>query len=94
MIAMIRRRIIPRSRGMGSPRVPAPPLAVEPATAGDAPRRLDLTAEIRQRAWDRYVRRGGRDGYDLDDWLEAERELLDGPRLAALAARDDHPPRP
>jgi hypothetical protein len=31
--------------------------------------------EIAQAAYQRYLSRGGSDGYDLDDWIEAEREL-------------------
>ena len=31
--------------------------------------------EIAQAAYRRYLSRGGSDGYDLDDWIEAEREL-------------------
>jgi hypothetical protein len=31
--------------------------------------------EIRRRAYQRYLERGGGDGQDFDDWLEAEREL-------------------
>ena len=31
--------------------------------------------EIRMRAYRRYLERGGEDGQDFDDWLEAEREL-------------------
>ena len=31
--------------------------------------------EIRMRAYRRYLERGGADGQDFDDWLEAEREL-------------------
>jgi len=31
--------------------------------------------EIRVRAYRRYLERGGGDGRDFDDWLEAEREL-------------------
>ncbi len=31
--------------------------------------------QIRQRAYEIYQRRGGQGGRDLDDWLEAEREL-------------------
>ena len=32
-------------------------------------------AEIRQRAFEIHVERGGIHGCDLDDWLQAEREL-------------------
>jgi Protein of unknown function (DUF2934) len=31
--------------------------------------------EVQKRAYERYLERGGSDGADLDDWLEAEREL-------------------
>jgi hypothetical protein len=31
--------------------------------------------DIRIRAYSRYLERGGGDGQDLDDWVEAEREL-------------------
>jgi hypothetical protein len=31
--------------------------------------------EIAEAAYQRYLRRGGHDGRDFDDWLEAEREL-------------------
>jgi hypothetical protein len=31
--------------------------------------------DIRMRAYQRYVERGGGDGMDFEDWLEAEREL-------------------
>jgi Protein of unknown function (DUF2934) len=31
--------------------------------------------EVRRRAYELYVRRGGTHGNDLEDWLEAERQL-------------------
>ena len=31
--------------------------------------------EIRNRAYEIYLQRGGQPGYDLEDWLQAEREL-------------------
>ncbi len=34
--------------------------------------------EIEQRAYEIYLARGGADGNDQDDWLQAERELRDG----------------
>lgn len=34
--------------------------------------------EIRRRAYQRYLERGGGHGQDFDDWLEAERELKSG----------------
>ena len=34
---------------------------------------------IAKRAYEIYERRGGQHGADLDDWLEAERQLKPGP---------------
>jgi hypothetical protein len=31
------------------------------------------------RAYRRYLERGGTDGHDLDDWVEAEKELKSTP---------------
>jgi hypothetical protein len=31
--------------------------------------------EIRARAYETYLRRGAQPGYELEDWLQAEREL-------------------
>jgi hypothetical protein len=35
-------------------------------------------AEIRRRAYQLYVERGGEHGRDLDDWLQAKREFESG----------------
>ena len=35
-------------------------------------------AEIRERAYEIYVERGGVDGLDEKDWFQAEKELRDG----------------
>jgi hypothetical protein len=37
----------------------------------------DLHARISARAHELYLQRGCREGYALDDWLDAEREILD-----------------
>jgi hypothetical protein len=37
----------------------------------------DSQARIAKRAYDLYLERGSRAGYALDDWLDAEREILD-----------------
>jgi hypothetical protein len=43
---------------------------------GTQPPRPEVTEDdIRTRAYHRYLERGGSDGGDFDDWLEAEREL-------------------
>ena len=51
-------------------------------------KRLPTEAEIRQRAQEIFLARGGRPGHEIDDWLQAEYELLQLPvqRLAKLAA--------
>jgi len=36
----------------------------------------DLRARVAARAYSFYERRGYEDGYDLEDWLEAERKIL------------------
>ena len=35
-----------------------------------------LRARIEERAYQLYEQRGRREGYDLEDWLEAERQIL------------------
>jgi hypothetical protein len=70
-----------------------------PAAASDAgaPQYAGVTTaaaseqeRIAERAYQKYVERGGRDGRDLDDWLEAERELArsDSPLEHALSERN------
>ena len=44
----------------------------------------DVTeGDIARRAFDLYCERGREDGHDLDDWLNAERELRDAGRFSA-----------
>ena len=50
-------------------------LASASASAGAALASQPTYDEIAQAAYQRYLSRGGSDGYDLDDWIEAEREL-------------------
>lgn len=47
------------------------PIHCQPVSPGD-----DLQARIINRAYALYTERGYRQGYALDDWLEAEREIL------------------
>jgi len=37
----------------------------------------DLHARISHRAYELYLQRGSRDGHAQEDWLDAEREVLD-----------------
>ena len=50
--------------------------------------RLPTEAEIRHRAEEIFLARGGQPGHEIDDWLQAEYELTQLPvnRLAKLAA--------
>jgi hypothetical protein len=46
---------------------------VVPAPA--RPRRVATPEQVARRAYELYRTRGGTDGSDLEDWLQAEREL-------------------
>ena len=37
---------------------------------------IPLEEQIRQRAYEIYLQRGGQDGSELDDWLRAEQEII------------------
>ena len=74
----------PETDSLSAP--PAPPVKRRRVTAPASPhkRRKDPDApqrptydEIAEAAYLRYLNRGGDAGRELDDWLEAERELLD-----------------
>jgi len=43
----------------------------------------DLRERIAKRAYELYVERGCRPGCDVEDWADAERELLALPRIQA-----------
>ena len=36
----------------------------------------DLGSRLAKRAYELYIQRGQEDGHDIEDWLEAEREIL------------------
>jgi len=38
---------------------------------------VPIEERIRERAHEIYLQRGGEDGGELDDWLQAEQEILD-----------------
>jgi outer membrane protein TolC len=48
-----------------------------PQNAGDTTAATIDRDELAQRAYELYLARGGEDGRDIDDWLNAERELRD-----------------
>jgi hypothetical protein len=48
-----------------------------PARAKEVPSEtLPLEERIRRRAYELYVERGNQSGSELDDWLQAEEEIL------------------
>ncbi len=49
--------------------------AVPQELAKESPRREVTDEQIRQRAYEIYLDRGAAPGFELDDWLQAEREL-------------------
>ena len=52
--------------------MPAPARAKEPASDD-----LPIDEQIRQRAYELYIRRGSETGSEVDDWLQAEEEVLE-----------------
>ena len=56
-------------------RTPEPDRADTAADAGAAGEREPSVEEIRYRAYELYLERGGEHGMDFEDWLNAEREL-------------------
>ena len=45
----------------------------------------ELEERIKQRAYQLYEQRGRINGFDVDDWLQAENEVLDARDLVAAA---------
>jgi hypothetical protein len=45
------------------------------ATSASAPGHVPSESEIAARAYEIFLSRGAADGQELDDWLQAEREL-------------------
>jgi DUF2934 family protein len=58
-----------------------------PAHAKELPsENLSLEEQIQRRAYELYVERGNQSGSELDDWLQAEEEILES-QEQALAAK-------
>jgi DUF2934 family protein len=58
------------------------PLAADGARAGA--RKTPIVFDIELRAYQIYLQRGSAHGHDLDDWLKAERQVLDGLKKDSL----------
>ncbi len=78
---------------MDSKRRNQPSGQAEPVVIGDGPAGVGsgvegfahdaaLEERISRRAYQRFEERGGEHGRDMDDWLEAERELREAERDA------------
>ena len=81
------KRITPRAQAEDTGTIPRPPkqrrststvgappsdaIGVQPGVLGNEPTEDD----IRRRAYERYLERGGEHGMDFEDWLAAERDL-------------------
>lgn len=65
-----------------------PALAIEQASELRAPPSDAIESEIRRQAYELYLSRGGGDGNDLSDWLEAER-IIRGRRTPSPDASSD-----
>ena len=53
------------------------PRGVQPGVPEERGNNGPSRTEIRQRAFEIHIERGGIHGCDLDDWMQAERELLE-----------------
>ena len=68
----------PASKARSDAATPAKPKARRPRAAKPAappPLPEPTVDDIRRRAYERYLERGGRHGHPFDDWVEAEKEL-------------------
>jgi hypothetical protein len=80
---MARRRetdtVMDRPSGQGDTGSAAPSTqsGLPPQPPGTGPAE-PTTEEIAQRAYEIYQARGGTEGQDIEDWLQAERELTRG----------------
>jgi len=52
-------------------------MATERSNEWDGQQQAPVDEEIAQRAYELYLARGGEHGRDLEDWLEARRQLED-----------------
>jgi hypothetical protein len=47
---------------------------------------VPTTLQVEKRAYELYLERGGEDGHDFEDWLAAERELIDSSEKSSSVA--------
>jgi HSP20 family molecular chaperone IbpA len=63
----------------------------EPETVAEAllEQGLTITEAIRLRAYDLFLSRGGENGFDVDDWLQAERDVVSSATPIELVEHDN-----
>jgi hypothetical protein len=44
----------------------------------------DKSKKISERAYNKFMQRGGEHGHDVEDWIEAEKEVLDSLRKSSV----------
>jgi hypothetical protein len=67
--------MMPKAARQRTDHAPTMPSLASPTTVAIAP--MLAESDIAQRAFNLYCDRGRQDGHDVDDWLNAERELRD-----------------
>ena len=67
--------------------------SVQPPEAAATPMPSEPSRElIARRAYELFELRGGDHGYDVEDWLQAEREFTDPAREAGMLTREINEP--
>lgn len=67
-----------KTRTTSKPKPPSPAVRKSPEGRGGKAPGLSADARIAIRAYELYEQRGRQDGYALEDWLRAEREIRRG----------------
>ena len=52
------------------------------------PRRDPITEAIARRAYELFLERGGQHGHDVDDWVQAEQDVIDAINARATRSTD------
>jgi DUF2934 family protein len=65
---------------------------IEPGVDDQAPLATDIRERVAQRAFQLYEGRGREDGHDVEDWLQAEQEVVR--HLAAERGADSQARQP
>ena len=68
----------PSRKVSSSKKIKSKPDRVKTPTEAESQHRYfeDLGSRLAERAYELYVQRGKEDGHDIEDWLEAERQIL------------------